>query len=174
MAGIDPKKMHALVDQQHHQNDQHDGDDNQQHEDTDHPDHLHPNADTEDEVSEEAQNQRKMDPQVGYMELGEDAGGFSCGNCVSAQPAESDGEATCINAMVRAKISTEHGCCNLWSPLSDIEVVFPPGLGGEESDDDEEDDEMDEEDDKHEADATDAADAADDDDDSEGGGFGEE
>ncbi len=127
---VDAKKMRAF-----------------QQEQSDNPgpdDDLGPGPDevpAEEDVSEEAQEQRKLDPQVVYMELKDEAGSFSCGTCISLQPGESEGEGVCINALVRAKVSATHGCCNLWQPTSDVVVVFPHAKGEEEEDHEDEEEE---------------------------------
>ncbi len=102
----------------------------------------------EEDVSEEAQEQRKLDPQVAYMELKDEAGSFSCGTCISLQPGESEGEGVCINALVRAKVSASHGCCNLWQPTSDVVVVFPHAEGEEDEEREEEEEEPEDRDDE--------------------------
>lgn len=72
------------------------------------------------DASEESQMKRKLSPMVGYMEISEDAGGFSCGNCKYATPS-----GVCINAQVRAPVSAEYGCCNLFRPAK-ASITFPP------------------------------------------------
>lgn len=73
----------------------------------------------EDDMSEESQTARKLDCHVAYMELGESAGAFSCGTCKFSTP-----EGFCGHRDVRAYVSAESGCCNMFWP-AEIQVVFP-------------------------------------------------
>jgi len=57
---------------------------------------------------------------AGYMEITELAGGFSCGRCRFAQPAN----AFCGNKAIQAPVSPTFGCCNLFLPREAL-VVFP-------------------------------------------------
>ena len=61
---------------------------------------------------------------AGYMELGEKAGAFSCGNCKYLR------EGVCTQAIVRAPVSASNGCCDYFEP-SNGDVVFPPSLDAE-------------------------------------------
>lgn len=102
-------------------------------------------ADPEDDTSEEAQNARKMNPQVAYMELSEEAGAFSCGTCTFGTPSLEKDEGTCIHELVRATVSTKFGCCNFFHP-AEAEIVFPPhGGGGHEEEEEESEEEEHEE-----------------------------
>lgn len=74
----------------------------------------------EDDMSEESQTARKLNPYVSYMELSEPAGAFSCGACKYATA-----EGFCGHRDVRAYVSAENGCCSLFWP-SEAQVVFPP------------------------------------------------
>lgn len=85
----------------------------------------------EGDASEEAQDQRKLNPEVGYVELKKEVGALSCGNCVSLVPGAKEAEGVCINEMVRAAVSADRGHCKLWDPTSDVEIVFPPSGEGE-------------------------------------------
>lgn len=55
------------------------------------------------------------------MEVEAVATGFSCGRCVFLLK----NSGTCDNPKVRAPVSPDHGCCNLFWP-ADQRVVFPP------------------------------------------------
>jgi hypothetical protein len=118
----DPKKMKAFMDQQQ---------DNPGNPD-DEDDTGGEGAVDESDASEESQNQRKLAPDVVYMELKEDAGGFSCGTCSFLAPSESDDQAACLHPQVRAMVSPTHGCCNYWAPTDDVTVTFGQGAEPEE------------------------------------------
>lgn len=51
---------------------------------------------------------------VGYMELDDMAGAFSCGNCTWARVEDE----FCENPEVQTKVSADHGCCNLFYPAA--------------------------------------------------------
>jgi hypothetical protein len=135
----DPQKLKAFIDKD--QQDESDGQGDQ-------GDQGDGDPDDEQDTSEEAQNQRKMNPEVSYMELDQEAGAFACGECIHVHPGEEDGEGSCIHKLVRAKVSTKNGSCDLYSP-AEANIVFPPGEGGAE---DEEDEELDEEDESEDED----------------------
>lgn len=82
--------------------------------------HLQITEALEDDMSEEAQTMRKLSPDVGYMELNEEAGAFSCGNCKYTTQ-----DSFCGQVSVRAYVSAPTGCCNKFSPATAL-VVFPP------------------------------------------------
>jgi len=78
----------------------------------------------EDPASEASQATRKMGYGVRYMELTEPAGAFSCATCEYATPEE-----FCVHEMVRARVSGEYGCCNLFEPRDKGLLSFPPPKG---------------------------------------------
>ena len=63
-------------------------------------------------------------PEVNYMELKGDAGGFSCGKCEYA-PTGSGDLAQCEHEKVNAPVSAGHGCCNLFSPTDEGALRYP-------------------------------------------------
>lgn len=132
----DTDKLRALVDEQRG------GEGNA---DQNPDDELEGAPDPGEDASGEAQDARKMNPAVGYMELSEPAGAFSCGTCTFGTPSDEEGVGTCINELVRAQVSTTNGCCNLFVP-AEAEVVFPPGSGeeGDEEEGEEEEEEIEE------------------------------
>jgi len=119
----DPKKLRALLDTQAYAYPG-TGTDYMRavHDMTKHDDPAEPLP--SDDMSEEGQIARKVG--AGYMEIREDAGGFSCGACRYAAPGPSEEEASCMHAQIRAQVSAMHGCCNLFWPLEGP-VVFPDG-----------------------------------------------
>jgi len=78
---------------------------------------------------------------VGYMELAEDAGAFSCGACKFVAPGQlpdgtstPDGGPHCVHPSVRSPVSPAKGCCNLFFPADGWPVfqpddVSPPTVG---------------------------------------------
>jgi hypothetical protein len=99
----------------------------------------------EGDASEAAQDQRKLNPEVGYVELKKEVGALSCGNCVSLVPGAKEAEGVCINEMVRAAVSADRGHCKLWDPTSDVEIVFPPSGDGEQEEEEPEEEPEEEE-----------------------------
>lgn len=83
----------------------------------------------EDDASETSKAARKMT--AGYMELKDDAGAFSCGNC---RFAAHDG--VCTNMAVRAEVDPMHGCCNSFTPINQDLIVFPPQANDGDMDED--------------------------------------
>jgi hypothetical protein len=69
---------------------------------------------------------RLLSKEVGYMEVLGKAGAFSCDACRSYD----SGEGRCDNEAVRAPVSDDHGCCNLWWPADESAVTFPPPSQG--------------------------------------------
>jgi len=139
---MDPKKTRAMIsayDDKFHA----DGQEADQHPD-----------DPEGDMSAEAQDHRKMEPYVEYMEVEEDAGAFACGNCTFARAhddgnddeedaPEEDRVGSCLHPKVRGDVALDHGCCNLFHPDGEsVHVVFP--LEPSEPDEDQEDEEDDE------------------------------
>lgn len=66
---------------------------------------------------------RLLDPGVAYMEILDKASGFSCGTCRSFT---FEMGSRCENEKVRAPVSGDHGCCNLWVAFDPVRVTFPP------------------------------------------------
>lgn len=61
---------------------------------------------------------RLTSPKVGYMEIIDQATGFSCGRCVHFSSGQ------CTHKLVLSPVSNDHGCCNLFYP-SNGGVIFP-------------------------------------------------
>lgn len=136
----DPKKLRAF--QEEHSDDNPGPEDEVVHQEE---------VPAEEDISEESQNQRKMDPAVAYMELDQEAGAFSCGTCVFGMPmAEEKDSAACMHPQVRAQVSAKFGCCNFFAPVDDIGVVFPPQAGEKPEEEEEEPEEEPEEEEEEE------------------------
>jgi hypothetical protein len=63
--------------------------------------------------------ERLLSQRVSYMEIAEEAGGFSCGRCEWAD------SGFCTNPEVDAPVSPDHGCCNRFKPAPGVRT-FPP------------------------------------------------
>lgn len=70
--------------------------------------------------ADESELSRLMCPRIGYMEISEDAGAFSCGACIFLD-ADND---RCRHVDVRTPVSPEYGCCSMYAPAH-AKIVFP-------------------------------------------------